>query len=133
MFAIIIISGKQYKTSIGSRLKVPRQTPNAGSSITFDNVILISDEKSTQIGNPNIKGASVVATILSHARDKKILIYKKKRRKGYQRKNGHRQWYTEIQINDIKMSKTKAKATKSKTKVVPEAKTVKKQAKKGKE
>jgi large subunit ribosomal protein L21 len=126
MFAIIIISGKQYKTSIGSRLKVPRQIPNAGSKITFDNVILISDEKSTQIGNPNVKGASVSATILSHAN-------KKKRRKGYQRKNGHRQWYTEIQINDIKMSKTKAKTTKSNTKTASEAKTDKKQIKKGKE
>jgi large subunit ribosomal protein L21 len=93
----------------------------------------MSDEKNTQIGDPNVKGASVVATILAHARDKKILIYKKKRRKGYQRKNGHRQWYTEIQINDIKMSKTKAKTTKSKTKTAPEAKTDKKQTRKGKE
>jgi large subunit ribosomal protein L21 len=133
MFAIINISGKQYKTSIGSRLKVPRQTPNTGSKIIFDNVLLTSDEKSTQIGDPNIKGATVTATILSHARDKKILIYKKKRRKGYQRKNGHRQWYTEIQINDIKMSKTKAKTTKSKTKVASAVKAEKKQTKKRQE
>jgi large subunit ribosomal protein L21 len=133
MFAIINISGKQYKTSIGSRLKVPRQSPNTGSKITFDNVLLLSDGKGTQIGDPNIKGASVIATILSHTRDKKILIYKKKRRKGYQRKNGHRQWYTEIQINDIKLSRTKAKTTKLKTKTAPKAKTDIKQTKKAKE
>ncbi len=133
MFAIINISGKQYKTSTGTRLRVPRQTLSAGSKITFDNVLLLSDERNTQIGDPNDKGATVIATILSHARDKKILVYKKKRRKGYQRKNGHRQWYTEIEINDIKMSTTKKTTTKSKIKVAHTVKADKQQTKKGKE
>ena len=133
MYAIINISGKQFKTHVGSRLRVPRQALKAGSKITFENILLFSDEKGTKIGDPNVKGASVSATILVHARDKKILIYKKKRRKGYQRKNGHRQWYSEIEINNIKMSSTKKSSTKSKTKVSAKAKTIKKETKKGKE
>jgi large subunit ribosomal protein L21 len=133
MFAIINISGKQYKTQIGARLRVPRQTLDAGSKITFKDILLFSDEKGTKIGTPNVNGVSVSATILVHARDKKVLIYKKKRRKGYQRKNGHRQWYSEIEINDIKVSSTKKSSTKSKTKVATKAKTIKKETKKGKE
>ena len=133
MYAIINISGKQYKTQIGSRLRVPRQTLKVGSKIKFENILLFSDDKGTKIGNPNVKGASVSATILVHARDKKVLIYKKKRRKGYQRKNGHRQWYSEIEINDIKVSSIQKSRAKSKTKVAAKAKTIKKEIKKDKE
>tara|TARA_S200000501_G_C20672528_1_gene676985 strand:- start:363 stop:764 length:402 start_codon:yes stop_codon:yes gene_type:complete len=133
MYAIINISGKQYKTQIGSRLRVPRQTLETGSKVTFEDVLLFSDGKSTKIGNPNVKGVSVNAKILTHARDKKVLIYKKKRRKGYQRKNGHRQWYSEIEINDIKVSTTKKSNTKTKTKVTTKAKTSNKEVKKVKE
>jgi len=117
MFAIIIISGKQYKTHKGSLLRVPRQENSVGSKITFDTVLFMSDGNNTHIGKPNIKGASVTATILRHTRDKKILIYKKKRRKGYQRKNGHRQWFTEIEINNIKITKAKKTISKAKPKV----------------
>ena len=109
MYAIINISGKQYKTQIGSRLRVPRQNFETGSKVTFEDVLLFSDGENTKFGNPNVKGVSVNAKILTHAREKKVLIYKKKRRKGYQRKNGHRQWYSEIEINDIKVSSTKKK------------------------
>ena len=133
MYAIINISGKQYKTQIGSRLRVPRQTLETGSKVTFEDVLLFSDGKSTKIGNPNVKGVSVNAKILAHARDKKVLIYKKKRRKGYQRKNGHRQWYSEIEINDIKVSTAKKGNTKTKTKVTTKAKTSNKEVKKVKE
>ena len=133
MYAIINISGKQYKTQIGSRLRVPRQTLETGSKVTFEDVLLFSDGKSTKIGNPNVKGVSVNAKILTHAREKKVLIYKKKRRKGYQRKNGHRQWYSEIEINDIKVSTTKKSNTKTKTKVTTKAKTSNKEVKKVKE
>ena len=133
MYAIINISGKQFKTHVGSRLRVPRQSLETGSKITFEDVLLFSDGKDTKIGNPNVKGVSVNAKILTHAREKKVLIYKKKRRKGYQRKNGHRQWYSEIEINDIKVSSTKKSNTKSKAKVTTKAKTVKKETKKTKE
>ena len=133
MYAIINISGKQYKTQVGSRLRVPRQALETGSKVMFEDVLLFSDGENTKIGNPNVKGISVSAKILTHARDKKVLIYKKKRRKGYQRKNGHRQWYSEIEINDIKVSSTKKSNAKTKAKVTTKAKTSNKKAKKVKE
>ena len=113
MYAIINISGKQYKAISGSRLRVPKQDGDLGKILTFDKVLLTNDGKNTEIGNPTIKGISVTATIISHGRDKKILVYKKKRRKGYQRKNGHRQWYTEIEFNSIEA--TKKQSVKEKT------------------
>ena len=113
MYAIINISGKQYKAISGSRLRVPKQDGDLGKVLTFDKVLLTNDGKNTEIGNPIIKGFSVTATIINHGRDKKILVYKKKRRKGYQRKNGHRQWYTEIEFNSIEA--TKKQSVKEKT------------------
>ena len=133
MYAIINISGKQYKTQVGSRLRVPRQMHEVGSKIKFEDILLFSNEEGTKVGNPSVKGVSVNATVLIHARDKKILIYKKKRRKGYQRKNGHRQWYSEIEINDIKLTSTKKSSVKSKAKATTKAKIVKKETKKTKE
>ena len=105
MYAIIKISGKQYKVISGARIRVPKQDGETGSSVTFDQVLLIKDGDNTEIGTPILKGASVTGTIIDHGRDKKILVYKKKRRKGYQRKNGHRQWFTEIEFNKITHSK----------------------------
>ena len=101
MYAIINISGKQYKVISGARIRVPKQVGETGSNITFDQVLLIKDGDNTEIGAPTLKGASVTGTIVDHGRYKKILVYKKKRRKGYQRKNGHRQWFTEIEFNKI--------------------------------
>ena len=108
MYAIINISGKQYKATSGARLRVPKQNGETGTSLTFDKVLLISDGKNTQVGEPILKGASVTGTIIEHGRNKKILVYKKKRRKGYQRKNGHRQWFTEIEFGTIKAGKNKS-------------------------
>ena len=105
MYAIINISGKQYKAISGARIRVPKQDGETGSDITFDQVLLIKDGDNTEIGTPILKGASVTGTIIDHGREKKILVYKKKRRKGYQRKNGHRQWFTEIEFNKITHSK----------------------------
>ena len=101
MYAIINISGKQYKAISGARLRVPKQDGETGTSLTFDKVLLINDGKNTEVGEPILKGASVTGTIIEHGRNKKILVYKKKRRKGYQRKNGHRQWFTEIEFGTI--------------------------------
>ena len=101
MYAIINISGKQYKVISGARIRVPKQDGETGSSVTFDQVLLIKDGDNTEIGAPTLKGATVTGTIINQGRDKKILVYKKKRRKGYQRKNGHRQWFTEIEFNKI--------------------------------
>ena len=108
MYAIINISGKQYKATSGARLRVPKQDGETGTRLTFDKVLLINDGKNTKIGEPVLKGVSVTGTIIEHGRDKKILVYKKKRRKGYQRKNGHRQWFTEIEFDSIKAGKSKS-------------------------
>ena len=108
MYAIINISGKQYKATSGARLRVPKQDGETGTSLTFDKVLLINDGKNTKVGEPILKGASVTGTIIEHGRNKKILVYKKKRRKGYQRKNGHRQWFTEIEFGTIKAGKSKS-------------------------
>ena len=109
MYAIVTISGKQFKATEGLRIRVPKQNSEPGTTLTFDNVLLTSDGKDTVLGEPNVKGVSVTATVLESKRDKKILIYKKKRRKGYQRKNGHRQWFTEVEIKKINTSAKKAK------------------------
>ena len=108
MYAIINISGKQYKATSGARLRVPKQEGETGTNLTFDKVLLINDGKNTEVGEPILKGASVTGTIIEHGRNKKILVYKKKRRKGYQRKNGHRQWFTEIEFGTIKAGKSKS-------------------------
>ncbi len=110
MYAIVNISGKQYKATEGARLRVPRQSGDSGAKLSFDDILLISNSDSTQVGKPNVSGAKVTATILNHGRERKILVYKKKRRKGYQRKNGHRQWYTEVEVQKIQLSTTKKKA-----------------------
>ena len=119
MYAIVNISGKQFKATEGARVRVPLQTGDAGAKLTFDNVLLVHDGSSTQIGAPTVVGATVTATVVDHGREKKILIYKKKRRKGYQRKNGHRQWFTEVEIQKIQATATKTKkpAKKAKPKV----------------
>jgi len=112
MYAIINISGKQYKVISGARIRVPKQDGETGSRVTFDQVLLIKNGDNTEIGDPTLKGASVTGTIVDHGRDRKILVYKKKRRKGYQRKNGHRQWFTEIEFNKINHSKNQSNSKK---------------------
>ena len=113
MYAIVSISGKQYKIIEGTRARVPKQAGDSGSTVTFNDVLFISDGKNTHVGEPILSGASVSAEILSHGRDKKILVYKKKRRKGYQRKNGHRQWFTELEFKSITIPKTEVRSTPS--------------------
>ena len=123
MYAIINISGKQFKAMEGARFRIPRQKGDNGTKLTFDNVLLINNGDDTQIGTPNLSGVSVSATIINQGREKKILVYKKKRRKGYQRKNGHRQLFTEVEIEGIKLSTKKSKQTnvKKEVKVVKKA------------
>ena len=110
MYAIVNISGKQYKATQGAKLRIPRQSGESGAKLSFEEILLINKGDRTQIGEPNVVGAKITATILNHGRERKILIYKKKRRKGYQRKNGHRQWYTDIEVQNIHLSATKKKA-----------------------
>ena len=112
MYAIVEIAGKQYKVSEGTKLKVASLDKDTGGNVSFDKVLLTDNGKSVKVGTPTLKGVNINATILEHGRERKILIYKKKRRKGYQRKNGHRQGYTLIEI-------TKIKATTGTTKKAP--------------
>ena len=115
MYAIVNIAGKQYKVAEGDKLQVARLSSEVGDKVNFDNVLLTDDGKNIKIGKPVVKGAVVSAEILEHGRLKKILVYKKKRRKGYQRKNGHRQDFSSIKVNSIKISIPVKKAPAKKT------------------
>ncbi|MBC8401477.1 MAG: 50S ribosomal protein L21 [Candidatus Marinimicrobia bacterium] len=112
MYAIVNIYGHQYRVTEQERVKVSLLASATGQKVTFDQVLLLNDGKTIKIGGPIVKNATVTANILEHGRDRKILIYKKKRRKGYQRKNGHRQDYTLIQIEKINVATTKKAAPK---------------------
>ena len=107
MYVIVAISGKQYRVSKGDTIKVSSQDWKVGDRVNFDQVLLMDNGKNITVGTPTVAGASVTAEILEHNREKKLLIYKKKRRKGYQRKNGHRQGYTLLKINKLQIASTK--------------------------
>ncbi|MDR0978861.1 MAG: 50S ribosomal protein L21 [Lachnospiraceae bacterium] len=112
MFAIIESCGKQYKVSEGDVVFFEKLEAEEGKKVTFDNVILISNEKKSTIGAPYIKGAKVEGKVVSHGKDKKIIVYKMKPKKNYRRKQGHRQPYTKVEITSIK---TKAEVAKKET------------------
>ena len=110
MNAIVEISGKQFKVEKDSKLFVHRVQGKEGEKITFDNVLMLDNGSKITVGSPNVKGASVQAKILKHLKDDKVIVFKKKRRKGYRVKNGHRQALTEILIEKVN-EKTTAKKT----------------------
>ncbi len=101
MFAIVEINGQQFKVTNDQEIFVHRLQNAEGDSVTFDKVLLVSDDKNTQIGSPVLK-ASVGATVLEHVKGDKVIVFKKKRRKGYRVKNGHRQYFTKLKIDSIK-------------------------------
>ena len=101
MNAIVKISGKQYRVSKGDIFKTSRQEWKIGDKVKINDILLTENKGKISVGNPIVRGASVTVKILEHSRDKKILIYKKKRRKGYQRKNGHRQGNTLLEVVKI--------------------------------
>lgn len=128
MFAVIKTGGKQYKVSAGDILKIERLTGDAGQQVDFQEVFMLGDEKTAKIGTPNVDKAVVKATVLEQARGDKIIVYKKKRRQGYDRKNGHRQDLTVIHIDEIvEGGKSLAKAER-KVKSAPKAAAPKKDA-----
>jgi large subunit ribosomal protein L21 len=101
MFAIVNIRGKQYRISENDKVYVPKLKEEIGSKVSFDNVLMYSkDDKSFQVGAPRLE-MKVEATVLGHVKDDKVIVFKKKRRKGYKRTQGHRQQYTQIEINSI--------------------------------
>jgi large subunit ribosomal protein L21 len=101
MYAIVEIAGQQFKVNKDQKIFVHRQEGELGEKLTFDRVYLIENENDIKVGMPVIDGASVNASIVSHVRGDKVLVFKKKRRKGYQKMNGHRQDFTQILIEDI--------------------------------
>ena len=113
MFAIINIAGKQFKVEEGDKLKVPHLSTEVGKSLVFDKVLLTNDNSNVELGSPILKNVSVSATVVDHGRDRKIRIFKKKRRKGYKRKNGHRQGFSLIKIDSISTSKAKKPSKKT--------------------
>ena len=106
MYAIVEIAGQQFKVAKNQKVFVHRLQDKEGSEVTFDNVLLLDDGKVT-IGAPAIEGAAVTAKILKHLKGDKVIVFKKKRRKGYKVKNGHRQYLSEIQIESIVASGAK--------------------------
>ncbi len=101
MYAIVDIAGQQFKVEKERKIFVHRLKAEEGASISFDKVLLMDNEGAVKIGTPYIDGASVKATVLSHLKGDKVIVFKKKRRKGYTKKNGHRQYLTQIQIVEI--------------------------------
>lgn len=103
MYAIVNIAGQQFKVAKDQQLFVHRLQGDEGASIEFDNVLLAEDGGKFKVGTPSLKGAVVSAKILSHVKGDKVIVFKKKRRKGYKKKNGHRQQFSKIQITGIKL------------------------------
>ena len=102
MYAIVNIAGQQFKVSENQNLYVHRLPNDEGSSVEFNNVLLLDNDGNITIGSPNVSGASVSAKVLTHLKGDKVIVFKKKRRKGYRLKRGHRQYLTRIQIESIK-------------------------------
>ena len=108
MYAVIKTGGKQYRVIAGERLKVEKLEVEVGGTVTLDQILMVSDGEKTTIGSPIIKGATVKATVLSHGRGDKVMIFKFRRRKHYRKTQGHRQSFTEIKI-EIDVSAIKIK------------------------
>ena len=107
MYAIVEISGQQFKVAKDQKIFVHRLEEKEGSNVSFEKVLLLDDGKDIKIGSPTINGACVDAKVVNHLKGDKVVVFKKKRRKGYRVKNGHRQYLSEIQISNISSSKVK--------------------------
>ena len=130
MYAIVEISGRQFKVEKKQKLFVNRLDAQEGKKVSFENVLMVNDGAKFSVGTPNVSGAQVDAKVLKHLKSDKVIVFKKKRRKGYKVRNGHRQAITEIEISDILtgVSKKAAPAKKEVKKAAPVKKEVKKAA-----
>jgi len=122
MYAVVDIAGQQYKVEEKATYFVPKLDAEVDKAVTFDNVLLFSDGKSTKIGTPSVKGAKIKVKVLEHIQDDKVIVFKKKRRKSYRVKNGHRQQLSKIEVTKISMTKSAPKPKAAKTKKVEEKK-----------
>ena len=111
MYAIIESCGKQYKVAEGDVVFFEKLDAEEGKKVTFDKVILVSEEGKVQVGSPYVKGIKVEGKVVSHGKGKKIIVFKMKAKKNYRRKQGHRQPYTKVEITSIKTAAKKAEAT----------------------
>lgn len=101
MYAIVEIAGQQFKIEKDQKIYVHRLKAEEGSKVAFEKVLLVDNDGKVKVGSPTLSGAKVSATVLNHLKGDKVLVFKKKRRKGYQKLNGHRQYLTRIEINNI--------------------------------
>ena len=101
MYAIFAHSGSQHRASVGDRLSLDKIDAPVGTSITLGNVVLCQNGEAVSVGAPFLNGACLTAEVVSHAKGDKIIVFKKKRRHNYRRKQGHRQWHTVVKITDI--------------------------------
>lgn len=125
MYAIVEIGGKQVKVEKNQKIFVNRLDAKEGSKVTFDNILLLDNAGKVVLGTPSVKGAAVEVKVVKHLKDDKVIVFKKKRRKGYRVKNGHRQALTEIQVENILASGAK-KTKKVEKSVKADAKPAKK-------
>ena len=102
MYAVIAAGGKQYRVAEGETVKIEKIEGEAGKKVTFKEVLLVKKGEEVRVGKPNVAGASVEAEIVSQGRERKIIVFKYKRRKNYRKRNGHRQPYTALKVTAIK-------------------------------
>jgi large subunit ribosomal protein L21 len=105
MYAVFRTGGKQFRAEPGARIRIPSLDVEPGGSVVFDQILLAGDgEDTVQVGTPTLAGASVKAEVLRHGRSDKVIVFKKKKRKGYRKKQGHRQGFTEIRVDEVALS-----------------------------
>ncbi len=109
MYAIVAVSGMQFRVEEGQELEVPKLAVEPGQKVEFDQVLLVSQPGKVRVGQPTVAGAKVSATVVEHGRSPKVVVFKKKRRKGYRVKRGHRQDFTRIRVEGIKVSSRSTK------------------------
>ncbi len=121
MYAIFRAQGKQFRAEPDATLRLPTLEAEPGDKVSFDEVLLAEREGDVRVGTPTLEGARVAAEVVRHGKDDKIVVYKMKRRKGYRRKQGHRQGFTEVRVLEIGFPKGKAKRLAKREKPEPEA------------
>ena len=101
MYAVFRTGGKQFRAEPGRQIRVPSLQAEPGDTVEFDDVLLTSGDDGIAVGSPLVEGAKVKAEVLRHGKDAKVIVFKRKRRKGYRKKQGHRQKFTEIRVEDV--------------------------------
>ena len=122
MYAVIEACGKQYKVTKGDVVFFEKLDAEEGKKVTFDKVVLVSDEGKVEVGAPYVKGIKVEGKVVAHGKGKKIIVFKYKPKKNYRRKQGHRQPYTKVEITEIKTATAKTEAKETTAKKTAEAK-----------